>query len=59
MCVESCPVEAINQETKKIDYSSCIECMCCHELCLHKAVELRKDNRVADILMRLYPSKHR
>src|SRR5690606_27940517 len=36
MCVESCPVEAINKETKKINYDICIECMCCHELCLHK-----------------------
>ncbi len=59
MCVESCPVQAINQETKKIDYSTCIECMCCHELCLHKGVEIKKDNLFADILMRLYPSKHR
>jgi len=59
MCVESCPVQAINQETKKINYSACIECMCCHELCLHKAVELRKDNRLADIFTRIYRGKYR
>ena len=59
MCVESCPVGAINQQTKKINYSTCIECMCCHELCLHKAVELKKDNRIADVFMRLYRGKHR
>lgn len=59
MCVESCPVQAIDQESKKIDYSSCIECMCCHELCLHKAVDLRRDNPVADIFTRLYRGKYR
>ena len=58
MCVESCPVQAIDQESKRIDYSSCIECMCCHELCLHKAVELRRDNWAADILIRLYRGKY-
>lgn len=41
MCVESCPVKAIDINTKYIDYT---ECMCCHELCMHKAVELKKDN---------------
>lgn len=59
MCVESCPVQAINQETKEINYESCIECMCCHELCLHKAVELRKDKLIADVFTRLYRGKYR
>ena len=58
MCVESCPKHAINKATKEIDYNSCIECMCCHELCLHKAVELKKDNRLAEILMRFYRGKY-
>lgn len=58
MCVESCPVQAINPSDKIINYSICIECMCCHELCLHKAVELKKDNRLADIFMRLYRGKY-
>lgn len=53
MCVESCPVEAINKETKKIDYIECIECMCCHELCMHKAVDLKKDNALAGIITSL------
>ncbi|MGI6066458.1 MAG: DUF362 domain-containing protein [Bacillota bacterium] len=53
MCVESCPVQAINKKDKKIDYNSCIECMCCHELCMYKAVELRKDNPLADAVTRL------
>jgi uncharacterized protein (DUF362 family)/NAD-dependent dihydropyrimidine dehydrogenase PreA subunit len=50
MCVESCPVKAIDVNTKKIDYNKCIECMCCHELCMHKAVELKKDNIIAGII---------
>lgn len=54
MCVESCPVQAIDRESKRIDYNSCIECMCCHELCLHNAVELKKDNLIAEVFTRLY-----
>jgi uncharacterized Fe-S center protein len=50
MCVESCPVKAINIDTKQIDYSACIECMCCHELCMYKAVELKKENFLAGIV---------
>ncbi len=52
MCVESCPVQAIDRETKVVNYSLCIECMCCHELCEHKAVELRRDNRILDFFGR-------
>lgn len=50
VCVDSCPVQAIDRATKKIDYSKCIECMCCHELCVHKAVKLVNANR----MMRLF-----
>lgn len=53
ICVESCPIKAIDINTKKIDYNICIECMCCHELCMHKAVNLKKDNILADIIIRL------
>lgn len=52
ICVESCPVQAIDINTKKINYDKCIECMCCHELCMHKAVDLKKDNIIADIITR-------
>ncbi|HHX94951.1 MAG TPA: 4Fe-4S binding protein [Clostridia bacterium] len=54
VCVESCPVEAINIDTKQIDYEKCIECMCCHELCMHQAVDLKKDNFLAHIVTSLY-----
>lgn len=47
MCVESCPVQAINRDTKSINYNICIECMCCHELCMYKAVDIKSDNIVA------------
>ena len=53
-CVESCPVQAINKETKVIDYNKCIECMCCHELCTFKAVELKNDKFIANIISSLY-----
>lgn len=54
MCVESCPVQAINKETKEINYKLCIECMCCHELCMHKAVELKSDNFIANVISKMY-----
>ena len=57
MCVESCPVKAIDVSSKKIDYNKCIECMCCHELCMHKAVELKNDNIIAGIIAKLSLSK--
>lgn len=50
MCVESCPVHAIDRATKQIDYTACIECMCCHELCMYNAVELVNDNKVAGLI---------
>lgn len=50
VCVESCPVQAINKETKEINYHKCIECMCCHELCMYKAVDLKNRNRVAGLI---------
>lgn len=50
MCVESCPVQAIDKETKQIDYNICIECMCCHELCMFKAVELKNRNKAAGLI---------
>jgi len=52
MCVDSCPVKAIDKRSKQIDYQACIGCMCCHELCQHHAVELRRSNRLAGWIMR-------
>lgn len=50
MCVESCPVHAIDKATKQIDYSACIGCMCCHELCMYQAVELVNKNKAAGLI---------
>ena len=50
MCVESCPVQAIDKDTKQINYDACIDCMCCHELCMFKAVELKNNNKVAGLI---------
>lgn len=54
MCVESCPVSAIDRETKRIDYEVCIECLCCHELCRYEAVELKRQNFWARLAMKFY-----
>jgi uncharacterized protein (DUF362 family)/Pyruvate/2-oxoacid:ferredoxin oxidoreductase delta subunit len=54
VCVNSCPVQVIDRETKKIDYSKCIECLCCHELCMYHAIILKNDNRIAAILTGLF-----
>ena len=59
MCVESCPIQAIDRVSKKIDYDKCIECMCCHELCMHQAVVLKRQNRLAEILTYLYRDKYK
>ena len=59
MCVESCPVHVIDKATKEIDYTQCIECMCCHELCSYQAVELRKDYRLAGLFLKLYGARRR
>lgn len=41
-CVDSCPVQAMNMHDNGIDinYKTCINCMCCHELCEYNAVKL-------------------
>lgn len=44
ICVDSCPMQVIDRETKRIDYSKCIGCMCCHEMCILGAVRLVKAN---------------
>ncbi len=54
MCVESCPVQAIDKDTKRINYDTCIDCMCCHELCMFKAVELKNKNMVAGLISGFY-----
>jgi ferredoxin len=59
MCVESCPVQAIDKNTKEIDHKVCIECMCCHELCVHKAVKLQRNNPVAGVMIKLMGSKYK
>jgi len=52
-CVDSCPMQAIDKDSKRIDYATCIECMCCHEFCMFKAIDLRKDNKLAGALMKV------
>jgi ferredoxin len=43
-CVDACPVSAItlDREGKAVvDYGKCVECFCCHELCVYGAVSER------------------
>lgn len=53
ICVESCPVQAIDRESKIINYDKCIECMCCHELCMYKAVKLKRERFIGKIVSKL------
>lgn len=52
VCVESCPVDAIDKATKRIDYEACIGCMCCHEMCTYRAVKLTRTNPLMRLLSR-------
>lgn len=49
-CVDGCPVEAIDRETKFIDYDKCIDCLCCHELCMSEAVELKSQKKLVNVI---------
>ncbi len=45
LCVRSCPVKAISWDKGTppvIDPSKCINCLCCHELCSYRAIDIRK-----------------
>lgn len=53
-CVESCPVQAIDKETRLINYNLCIGCMCCHEMCMFKAVKLENTNKAAGLVSGLF-----
>ena len=53
MCVESCPVYAIDKMTKIINYDKCIECMCCHELCMYNAVKLKREKFIGKVVSKL------
>lgn len=59
ICVDNCPVGAIDRATKKIDYQACIECLCCHELCPHSAVELVRQNKAVKYLAPVVKRLHK
>lgn len=43
MCQKSCPVDAIEVALPpRINLDVCIRCYCCHELCIHGAVQLKR-----------------
>ena len=43
LCVRSCPVEAITMTDAGpvADRATCVECLCCHEVCPESAVRVR------------------
>jgi len=45
-CVKLCPkkVIKIDENIAKIDYSKCIRCYCCHEICSYNAIKLEVRN---------------
>ena len=49
-CVDGCPVGAIDRDTKLVDYTICIDCLCCHELCMIEAVELKSKNQMVNVI---------
>jgi len=43
LCAKSCPAGAITIENvAKIDHKRCILCLCCHELCPYRAIEIKR-----------------
>jgi len=46
VCVTHCPVSALTYTGKKkgikCDYSKCISCFCCHEMCPDAAIDIKK-----------------
>jgi Pyruvate/2-oxoacid:ferredoxin oxidoreductase delta subunit len=45
LCKLSCPAGAIVSEKgrSRIDYASCVRCMCCYEVCPYKAISIRRN----------------
>jgi uncharacterized protein (DUF362 family)/Pyruvate/2-oxoacid:ferredoxin oxidoreductase delta subunit len=43
-CVRACPVRAVTIVNKRahMDLDKCIRCYCCHELCPHNAIDLKR-----------------
>ena len=43
-CVRICPAKALSVQENRIkaDYTKCIRCYCCHEICNHNAITLKK-----------------
>lgn len=43
ICVSNCTPKALKRiEKHTCDLKTCIKCFCCQELCLHKAVNIKK-----------------
>jgi uncharacterized protein (DUF362 family)/Pyruvate/2-oxoacid:ferredoxin oxidoreductase delta subunit len=53
-CVQSCPVKtiAVVDEKPRIDYTKCIKCYCCHEMCDSRAISLERNEAAGEALAR-------
>jgi uncharacterized protein (DUF362 family)/ferredoxin len=56
VCVKGCPPQVIRIEGKKLvfDYSRCIRCFCCRELCPEAALAVKKG-----VLLRIFGGKEK
>lgn len=54
-CVRACPMKtiAVVEEKPVIDYSKCIKCYCCHEMCDSHAISLERNEAAGKALSRL------
>jgi Pyruvate/2-oxoacid:ferredoxin oxidoreductase delta subunit len=54
-CVMSCPVKTISVVDEKpvIDYTKCIRCYCCHEMCDSRAISLEHNEAAGKELAKL------
>lgn len=45
LCRVSCPVDAImaDKDFCRINYQTCVRCLCCHEVCPYRAVSIKRN----------------
>jgi MinD superfamily P-loop ATPase len=43
-CIKICPTRTIHEIRGKawVDQAGCIHCLCCHEVCIHRAIRLHQ-----------------
>lgn len=60
ICVDNCPAGAIRfADSPLVDYRTCIDCLCCHELCPQRAFILTPRSAAARLLVKLLEKRKR